>query len=264
MSVGRPSALRWNQSGGFARGDGDGDGDGEQTGRVARAEPLRAEPLRASASVPALRGKGAAASPRSARGWSDLRTGGLEQARLRLLGTPHTLDDFETSAWRVGCEHTLTVLVEICNAKRPHFSLRGDNATYLEHFCRLREALLSEMLPSGLGRLEVCAAPKLFDAPPRQQLGRSQSGAVTERQRAVDGEGPPRATGQVGQIGAFEVSYELWQLRTTSDGMAKARRVGGPTPLYSKLESGRWPDTEAALQPDDHKPATLLILHTSL
>ena len=28
VSVGRPSALRWNQSGCFARGDGDGDGDG--------------------------------------------------------------------------------------------------------------------------------------------------------------------------------------------------------------------------------------------
>ena len=50
------------------------------------------------------------------------------------------MDDFEPAAWRVGRGHSLVVRVEICNAERPHFSLRGDGATYLEHFRRLREA----------------------------------------------------------------------------------------------------------------------------
>ena len=46
-------------------------------------------------------------------------------------------------------------------------------------------------------------------------VGGAVGGAATERQWVVDGAWRLRPAGQVGPIGAFEVSYELWQFTLT-------------------------------------------------
>jgi len=140
--------------------------------------------------------------------------------------------------------HELVVHIEHCTAQRPSRtgSLRGSSQKYEDHTTQLKEVLQP-----------LCGDGSLRIAVNQQELSASADGSRRPRSRpasAGSGSGsriavpaplqpawPEQATrtGPPGwpRIGAFEVSLVLRNLQSNVN--------QPPEPVYSKLQTGRWP-----------------------